>query len=172
LTDTSVPKEDNTEESKDLQDSSLPDAQEESEQPQDSPSQEAREKSKGKKGASAASKNEQEEPSEKKEKAKEGKKKPSEASQKKGKKGASEKSEDFKYIVRLADTDIDGEKTVIYGLTSIKGIGMHMSSLIIDITKIDRNMKVGDLSDEQIEQIRQALLEITEKAPRWMYNHR
>lgn len=173
MTDTSVPKEDNTEATKDSQDSSLPDAQKQSEQPQESPSQEARDKSKRKKGASAASKDDQEKSSEKKETAKEGKKKSSDQpSQKKGKKGASEKSEDFKYIVRLADTDIDGEKTVIYGLTSIKGIGMHMSSFIADITKIDKKMKMGDLSDEQIEQIRQALLQIIERAPRWMFNHR
>ena len=172
MTDTSVPKEDNTEASKDSQENTLPDAQEQSEQPQESPSKEKQEKSKGKKGDSTASKDAQEKPSEKKETAKEGKKKPSEASPKKGKKGASEKSEDFKYIVRLADTDIDGEKTVIYGLTSIKGIGMHMSSFIADMTKIDKKMKMGDLSDGQIEQIRQALLEITERAPRWMFNHR
>lgn len=172
MTDTSVPKEDNTEASKASQENTLPDAQEQSEQPQESPSKEKQEKSKGKKGDSTASKDAQEKPSEKKETAKEGKKKPSEASPKKGKKGASEKSEDFKYIVRLADTDIDGEKTVIYGLTSIKGIGMHMSSFIADMTKIDKKMKMGDLSDGQIEQIRQALLEITERAPRWMFNHR
>jgi small subunit ribosomal protein S13 len=174
LTDESAPKEDNTEEaSQEPEDYSPSDAQKQSGQPQESPSEEVGGKPTGKKEESEVSKEKQELPAEKKETTREEKKKPSDQPpQKKAKKGASAKNEDFKYIVRLADTDIDGEKSVIYGLTSIKGIGMHMSSFITNITKIDRNMKIGDLTDAQIEQIRQALVEITKDAPRWMLNHR
>ena len=80
--------------------------------------------------------------------------------------------DDFRYIVRIADTDIDGEKTLARGLTSIKGIGMHMSTLIIDTTGLERNLKMGNLSDNQIEKIQRALENVTNNAPNWMLNHR
>jgi small subunit ribosomal protein S13 len=82
------------------------------------------------------------------------------------------KKDDFKYIIRLSNTDINGEKKVVYGLTTIKGIGLHMATLICDETKIDRYMKIGDLSDDQIEKLQQAIDTVGDNAPTWMLNHR
>lgn len=79
---------------------------------------------------------------------------------------------DFKYIVRLSNTDINGEKNVIYGITTVKGIGLHMASLIIEKTGINRYIKIGDLSDEQIEKLQIAIDNISQSAPQWMLNHR
>jgi small subunit ribosomal protein S13 len=81
-------------------------------------------------------------------------------------------SDDFKYIVRLSNTDIDGEKNVIFGLTSIKGIGMAMASLIIRETKINQKTKMGDLKDSQIEILQSAINDLNNTAPKWMLNHR
>lgn len=82
------------------------------------------------------------------------------------------KKDDFKYIVRIANTDIDGDKSIVYGLASIKGIGIHLSVLITDATGIDRTKKIGNMSDSQIEKIKNVLENATENAPRWMLNHR
>lgn len=79
--------------------------------------------------------------------------------------------DDFRYIVRIANTDIDGEKTIERGLTSIKGIGMHMSTLVIDSSGLDRNLKMGNLTDKQIEKIQESLENILKTAPNWMLNH-
>ena len=97
--------------------------------------------------------------------------KPKQEDKKKQKKKAEHK-DDFKYIVRIANTDIDGEKTVLMGLTQIKGIGRHMATLIADDSKLDRNKKFGDLSDSEIDKIRVSLEKIPEIAPSWMLNHR
>lgn len=91
---------------------------------------------------------------------------------KKVKKEEDKKKDDFRYIVRIANTDIDGEKKLVRGLTSIRGIGMHMSALITDETGIDRDIKIGNLTDSQIEKIKEALENIEESAPKWMLNHR
>ena len=105
-------------------------------------------------------------------------KKPAQATDKKAKKPEEKKKEkkdhgpDFKYIVRLSNTDIDGEKNVIFGLTSIKGVGMAMASLIIRETKINQKTKMGDLKDSQIETLQKAIDAINNTAPRWMLNHR
>jgi small subunit ribosomal protein S13 len=79
---------------------------------------------------------------------------------------------DFKYIVRLSNSDINGEKNVIYGIATVKGIGLHMASLITDKTGINRYMKMGDLSDAQIEHLQSAIDSISKSAPIWMLNHR
>ena len=91
---------------------------------------------------------------------------------KKVKKEEDKKKDDFRYIVRIANTDIDGEKKLVRGLTSIRGIGMHMSALITDETGIDKDTKIGNLTDSQIEKIKKALENIEESAPKWMLNHR
>lgn len=91
---------------------------------------------------------------------------------KKIKKEEDKKKDDFRYIVRIANTDIDGEKKLVRGLTSIRGIGMHMSALITEETGIDRDIKIGNLTDSQIEKIKEALDGIEESAPAWMLNHR
>jgi len=83
-----------------------------------------------------------------------------------------EHKDDFKYIVRIANTDLDGEKTLVHGLTKIKGVGMHMSILIADNTGIERYTKIGDLTDSQIEKIKETLENINKNAPSWMLNHR
>ena len=82
-----------------------------------------------------------------------------------------EEKDDFRYIVRIADTDIDGEKQLIHGLTQIKGIGRHLSAFLVDKTGINRHTKVGNLTDQQIEQIKETLSTINEIAPSWMLNH-
>jgi len=82
-----------------------------------------------------------------------------------------DKKDDFKYIVRIANTDIDGEKTIERGLTSIKGIGMHMSTLVIGSSGLDPTLKIGNLSDKQIEKIQESLENILKTAPGWMLNH-
>ena len=92
---------------------------------------------------------------------------------KKEKTGKKEEHEDeFKYIVRIANTDINGEKTVVYGLTSIKGIGLHLATAITEIANIDRNKKIGDLDDKDIEKLQQTIESVSKNTPRWMLNHR
>ena len=54
----------------------------------------------------------------------------------------------------------------------IKGVGMRVGNLIADKAGIDRKMKIGDLSDAQIDKIRKSLEDFTDNAPDWMLNHR
>ncbi|MBN2602590.1 MAG: 30S ribosomal protein S13 [Candidatus Thermoplasmatota archaeon] len=75
-------------------------------------------------------------------------------------------------MVRIANADIEGEKNLIHGLTSIRGIGLHMSTLIVEKTGLEGNKKVGNLSDKEIELLANTISDITEIAPVWMLNHR
>ena len=95
-----------------------------------------------------------------------------ETSEKDKKKDKKKEDDDFSYIVRIANTDIDGNKNVIHGLTTIKGVGMKISNLIADRSGIDKKIKMGDLSENQINKIKKSLEELENNAPTWMLNHR
>lgn len=94
------------------------------------------------------------------------------AEEEKGAKKKVEHDENFNYIIRLANTDINGERNVVQGLTSIKGIGRHMATFVADTAGVDRNLKIGKLTETQIQQIQTALQNIDSTAPAWMMNRR
>ena len=79
-------------------------------------------------------------------------------------------SPDFKYIVRIANTDIDGKKTVEQGLASIKGIGIRLGEILADKAGIDRKYKIGDLSDEDVDKLIEVVTKVNEMTPPWTLN--
>jgi len=114
---------------------------------------------------------EESEPVKKEEQAEKTKQEPKKE-EKKPKTSKEEKKDDFQYIVRLSNTDVDGEKKLIYGLNSIKGIGLQLATLIADETNIDRNLKIGKLTDKQVEKLQNAIDNVQQIAPKCMLNHR
>jgi small subunit ribosomal protein S13 len=82
-----------------------------------------------------------------------------------------EHDENFNYILRIVNTDINGENNIVQGLTQIKGIGRHMATLIADTVGVDRKIKFGNLPDSEIEKIKEVLENIDEYAPAWMLNY-
>ncbi len=58
--------------------------------------------------------------------------------------------EQFKHIVRIANTDLDGNKKVVYALTGIKGIGYRMARSIVSVAGISPYEKMGNLSTADI----------------------
>ena len=54
-----------------------------------------------------------------------------------------ELGDDFSYILRIADTDIDGLKPITYGLASVKGIGIRTSMMVCQMSGIDGNRLGG-----------------------------
>ena len=88
------------------------------------------------------------------------------------KKSTKKEDSDFNYIVRIANTDIDGEKTITFGLTQIKGLGRRTATFVADTAEIPRKTKCGNLTESQLTKINEILENISKKAPAWMLNHR
>ena len=82
----------------------------------------------------------------------------------------SELGDDFSYIVRIADTDIDGLKPITYGLTSVKGVGIRTSMMICKLSGIDGDRLGGHLSSEEQDQLRKAIDDYATNVPWWMVN--
>ena len=56
-------------------------------------------------------------------------------------------------IVRILSKDIEGGMKTYPGLTKIKGISWNLSNAICKSLKIDKNRRVGSLTDEEIKKI-------------------
>jgi len=79
----------------------------------------------------------------------------------------------FRHIVRIADTDLDGNKPVMIALTGIKGIGLRMARAITNALDLNPMAKLGELEDETIERLKKFVEgEIEGNIPPWMFNRR
>lgn len=78
--------------------------------------------------------------------------------------------ENFNYIVRIASSDIDGQKRTVIGLQSIKGVGKRVAEIVAKRAKVDPSMKMGSLSDEKIKEIEALITSYVEYAPDWAIN--
>ncbi len=80
--------------------------------------------------------------------------------------------EEFKHIVRILDTDIDGKRSVVYSLCGIKGIGRRVAKAVVLSTGINPQVKMGNLTEDEIEQLKTALNSAEKRLPQWMLNRR
>ncbi|MFH1211822.1 MAG: 30S ribosomal protein S13 [Candidatus Woesearchaeota archaeon] len=80
---------------------------------------------------------------------------------------------DFKYIVRIASTDLDGHKAILYGLQKIKGIGIMYANMICYLANVDKTKKTGMLSPAEEERLSDAIVNYRKyNIPAWMLNRR
>ncbi len=79
---------------------------------------------------------------------------------------------EFRYIVRIADTDLRGSESLECELTKIKGISINLSKAIMKAAKLT-GIQVGYLKDAEAQQI-EAVLADPEAfgLPAWLLNRR
>jgi len=75
-----------------------------------------------------------------------------------------------KHIVRIAQTDLDGHKPILYALQKIKGLSVMLSNAVCLHTSIERNKKAGDLNQEEINSLNSTLE--NPPFPAWLFNRR
>ena len=86
---------------------------------------------------------------------------------------AEKPAENFQHIVRIANVDIPGNKSVHWGLTQIKGIGINFADVICGATNVDRTAKIGNLKQPQIDALTTAILNPSKAGiPSWLFNRR
>lgn len=84
-----------------------------------------------------------------------------------------EQKPNFKYIVRVANVDIQGNRPIRIALTQIKGIGINLADIICICAGIDKTHKAGDLSDEQVKKLNQVVDNLpAQGVPTWIFNRR
>ncbi len=76
----------------------------------------------------------------------------------------------IKAIIRIANTDIDGNKDIYMALRKIRGISFMFSNAVCNYLNLEKKRKVGTLEEKEIKDI-EGLID-NPKFPEWMLNRR
>lgn len=73
-------------------------------------------------------------------------------------------------IVRVANTDLDGKKQVLYALTKIKGVSLSFANAVCHTAGVDKTQKLGLLTESDVKKLTDAI--VNPQLPSWMLNRR
>lgn len=85
---------------------------------------------------------------------------------------ADQENPDFKYIVRIANTDLDGKYQVIPALAVVKGLGLRTAAIVANRAGVNAYQKIGNLSDGDVELLQTEVEKLVDDLPSWMLNRR
>jgi len=82
-------------------------------------------------------------------------------------------SQEFRHILRITGTDMQGTLKIMYALTAIKGISLSLSNAILKKARVNPDVRVGFLTEAEIARIEE-IIENTAKynLPNWLLNRR
>ncbi len=88
-------------------------------------------------------------------------------------KSQSKEKDDFKYFIRVANTDLDGNKPIGHALKKIKGVSFMFSNMICNLAGVDKMTKAGYLKEEDVKKLDDVLNNPSKyNVPSWMLNRR
>ncbi len=80
-------------------------------------------------------------------------------------------SKEFRHIIRLASTDLDGTKKIAYGLAKIKGLDVSLAHAILKVAEIDPNKRIGNLTESEVQKLDSILADpVKHGVPAWLVN--
>jgi len=79
--------------------------------------------------------------------------------------------QEFRHIVRIMGTDIEGSVKIPFGIAKIKGVGVSLGNAVTRAAGIDPDKRVGFLSDQEVQRL-EAVIRDPRGAgvPGWMVN--
>ncbi|TNN17392.1 40S ribosomal protein isoform 1 [Schistosoma japonicum] len=79
--------------------------------------------------------------------------------------------EKFQHILRVMNTNIDGQLKIMYAITSIKGVGRRYANVVCKKADIDLNKRAGELTDDEVEKLVTVMSNPRQyKIPDWFLN--
>lgn len=82
-------------------------------------------------------------------------------------------SGDYKFILRIAGKDVEGEKKVIVALSKVKGLGYNFAQVLLQKLNINPSIRVGFLTDKELGDIETALKDPNKAGiPNFYFNRR
>jgi small subunit ribosomal protein S13 len=62
-------------------------------------------------------------------------------------------SKEFRHILRVSGTDVDGTKKLVYGLTKIRGVGPSFAAAVVRASELRPEMRMGDLTEGEVQKL-------------------
>jgi small subunit ribosomal protein S13 len=82
-------------------------------------------------------------------------------------------SQEYRHILRIMGTDMQGTLKTVYALTEIKGISLSLSNAILKKAGVNPDVRVGFLTETEINKIEDIIKEPTKyNLPNWLFNRR
>jgi small subunit ribosomal protein S13 len=82
-------------------------------------------------------------------------------------------SQEFRYILRIAGSDVAGTLKTLYALTEIKGISISLSNAILRKANVNPDTRVGFLAESDVEKIEEIIEDPAKhNIPTWLFNRR
>jgi small subunit ribosomal protein S13 len=82
-------------------------------------------------------------------------------------------SEEFRHILRITDTDVDGTLKAHYALAKIKGISLSLANAILKKAGINSDVRAGFLTEAEVDKIEEIIKEpVKFGLPSWLLNRR
>lgn len=78
---------------------------------------------------------------------------------------------EFKHIVRILNTDLDGSKKVVDSLRKLHGISFMYANAICVLSDVPKGVRAGDLTDAQIQKL-ETTIKDPKGMPSWLQNRR
>jgi len=77
----------------------------------------------------------------------------------------------FRYIVRVANTDLDGTRPTALALTGVRGVGLRIAEVACRLTQVNASEMIGNLPEATVEGLETTLGSLATQMPPWMVNH-
>ncbi|CAK92808.1 unnamed protein product (macronuclear) [Paramecium tetraurelia] len=68
-----------------------------------------------------------------------------------------EKADQFRQIIRILNTNVDGKQQMAYEIRSIKGIGRRFAIQICKVLRLNLTKRAGELTDEEAHKITEVI---------------
>jgi small subunit ribosomal protein S13 len=79
-------------------------------------------------------------------------------------------SADFRHLVRVSGVVLNGNLDIVRAITHIKGIGARVAGSFIKGMGMDPKVKLGTLSEADVEKIEEGIKTLDKNLPAWMLN--
>ncbi|MGV8162235.1 MAG: 30S ribosomal protein S13 [Candidatus Nanoarchaeia archaeon] len=80
---------------------------------------------------------------------------------------------EFRHIVRICNTDVKGEKSILFALIKIKGVNVMYANMALSVAGVDKAKKAGELSESEVNKIDEILRNPSKyHVPKWLLNRR
>jgi small subunit ribosomal protein S13 len=78
----------------------------------------------------------------------------------------------FRYIVRMAGSDLDGLRPAGIALTGVRGVGRRIAEMALRMAAVNPSEMIGNIPEPTVEGIEQLLADLPNRTPAWVLNHR
>jgi len=82
-------------------------------------------------------------------------------------------SQEYRYILRIMGTDVQGTLKTSYAVAQVKGISLSLSNAILKKAGVNPDLRVGYLVESDLSKIEEVIKDLSKFGlPTWMFNRR